>query len=524
MKVIKKNGVAVDFNPNKILNRIKKSSEGLNVNSDEIFLNVTQGIYDNITTKQLDELISNTASTFIPDNYDYSILSGRLLISRLHKEIPKDFLKVTKNLYKLDRIDKQYYDKCLLWGTEIEKYIDYDLDYNLDFFALGRFISVYLLSNKKTNEVFELPQHLFIRIAINRSNTLEDAIEDYLQLREFVSPATPIMLNSGTHIGQLASCELHSLNDDSREGIQISRNKSENASSKAAGIGLSIHNLRSKETELSTGGKAGGLIKFAKMINESMRFFDQGGNRPGACALYLEPWHKDIFDFLDLRKELGADEIRAKDIFLGLWTPDLFMKAVKEDKEWYLFCPNDIKKNNLRPLYELYGDEFEVEYNKAVELGIGKKIQAIDLWIKIYDSCVETGMPYIMYKDACNIKSNHKNIGTLKLSNLCIYSEAIIKIKLNGIKEVLTIETLFELFKDKNNKIEVLSYNEDDNIDEYRTLINAVLTKNNAICYKITDDITGKFIICTPDHELYTQRGWIKAKDLLKSDNLKIFK
>jgi ribonucleoside-diphosphate reductase alpha chain len=228
------------------------------------------------------------------------------------------------------------------------------------------------------------------------------------------------MINAGTKVPQLASCVLHYNNDDSRVGLLDTLKDISTYSSDAAGIGLCMSNLRSKDTRISSsGGFAGGLLKYLKIVNESLRFFNQQGRRPGSAAIYIEPWHKDIFDLLDIKKNTGPEELRARDLFTSLWLPDNFMRAVRESSDWYLFCPDDISKAGLKPLQECYGDEYEEIYNKAVSLGLGKKIKAQELWYKIIESQIETGVPYLCSKDNANKKTNHQNIGVIKQSNLC---------------------------------------------------------------------------------------------------------
>jgi ribonucleoside-diphosphate reductase alpha chain len=228
------------------------------------------------------------------------------------------------------------------------------------------------------------------------------------------------MINSGTKVPQLASCVLHYNDSDSRQGLLGTLNDISTFSSDAAGIGLSMSNIRSKESRISTsGGFAGGLLKYLKIVNESLRFFNQQGRRPGSAAIYLEPWHKDIFDLLDIKKNTGAEELRARDLFTALWIPDNFMRAVKNNDDWYLFCPNDIKRAGLKPLQECYGDEYEEVYKNAVQLGLGKKVSAQSIWTKIIESQIETGVPYLCSKDSANKKTNHQNIGVIKQSNLC---------------------------------------------------------------------------------------------------------
>ena len=228
------------------------------------------------------------------------------------------------------------------------------------------------------------------------------------------------MINSGTKVPQLASCVLHYNDADSRKGLLDTLTDISTFSSDAAGIGLSMSNIRSKESRISSsGGYAGGLLKYLKIVNESLRFFNQQGRRPGSAAIYIEPWHKDILDLLDIKKNTGAEELRARDLFTSLWIPDNFMRAVKNNGDWYLFCPNDIKKSGLRPLQECYGDEYEEVYNTAVSMGLGKKVKAQDIWSKVVESQVETGVPYLCSKDNANKKTNHQNIGVIKQSNLC---------------------------------------------------------------------------------------------------------
>ena len=279
---------------------------------------------------------------------------------------------------------------------------------------------MYLLK-RPNGQVVERPQHMYMRVALWVTDSLEQAKEYYTSLsNQLISKATPIMINSGTKVPQLASCVLHYNDSDSREGLLGTLRDISTFSSDAAGIGLSMSNIRSKESRISTsGGYAGGLLKYLKIVNESLRFFNQQGRRPGSAAIYLEPWHKDIFDLLDIKKNTGAEELRARDLFTALWIPDNFMKAVKNNADWYLFCPNDIKKAGLKALQECYGEEYEEVYNTAVSMGLGKKVKAQDIWTKIVESQVETGVPYLCSKDNANRKTNHQNIGVIKQSNLC---------------------------------------------------------------------------------------------------------
>jgi ribonucleoside-diphosphate reductase alpha chain len=239
---------------------------------------------------------------------------------------------------------------------------------------------------------------MYMRVALWVTNTFEEAVEYYESLSsQRISKATPIMINSGTKVPQLASCVLHYNNSDSRDGLLKTLSDISTYSSDAAGIGLSMSNIRSKESRItSSGGFAGGLLKYLKIVNESLRFFNQQGRRPGSAAIYLEPWHKDIFDLLDIKKNTGAEELRARDLFTALWIPDNFMRAVKNNEDWYLFCPNDIIKAGIKPLQECYGEEYERNYSKAVDLGIGRKVKAQEVWSKVIESQIETGVPYSM--------------------------------------------------------------------------------------------------------------------------------
>jgi ribonucleoside-diphosphate reductase alpha chain len=279
---------------------------------------------------------------------------------------------------------------------------------------------MYLLK-RPNGVVVERPQHMYMRVALWVTDNFVEAVEYYKSLsNQLISKATPIMINAGTKVPQLASCVLHYNNSDSRKGLLDTLTDISTFSSDAAGIGLCMSNQRSKESRInSSGGYAGGLLKYLKIVNESLRFFNQQGRRPGSAAIYLEPWHKDIFDLLDIKKNTGAEELRARDLFTALWIPDNFMRAVKDNTEWYLFCPNDIISAGIKPLQESFGEEYEENYNKAVSLGLGKKVKAQEIWSKIIESQVETGIPYLCSKDSANRKTNHQNIGVIKQSNLC---------------------------------------------------------------------------------------------------------
>ena len=423
LKIIKRGGEIVSFNPQKIYNRVKRSAKGLNVNSDEIFIKVITSVPTEceVTTKELDKLVYEIAASYTGSHHDYSRLAASVAISSYHKETNDSFSQTMMELYEDGIINKKLIETINEYGADtIDAVINHENDYNFDYFAWRSLQEMYLLK-KPTGRVIERPQHMYMRVALWVTTNITDAFEYYKSLSEqLISKATPIMINAGTKVPQLASCVLHYNDADSRKGLLDTLTDISTFSSDAAGIGLSMSNIRSKESRISSsGGYAGGLLKYLKIVNESLRFFNQQGRRPGSAAIYLEPWHKDIFDLLDIKKNTGAEELRARDLFTSLWLPDNFMRAVKNNGDWYLFCPNDIKKAGLKPLQECYGDEYESVYDKAVELGLGKKVKAQDIWTKVIESQVETGVPYLCSKDNANKKTNHQNIGVIKQSNLC---------------------------------------------------------------------------------------------------------
>jgi ribonucleoside-diphosphate reductase alpha chain len=423
LRIKKRSGDDASFNPQKIYNRIKRASKGLNVNSDEIFIKVitsvpTEGL---ITTKELDKLIYEIAASYTGSHHDYSRLASSVAISSYHKETNPSFYETMEELHSYGIINDEMMGMLKTYGKEkLDETINHDNDYNFDYFAWRSLQEMYLLK-LPNGKVVERPQHMYMRVAVWVTKSFDEAINYYKSLSsQHISPATPIMINSGTKVPQLASCVLHYNDSDSRDGLLNTNRDISTYSSDAAGIGLCMSNIRSKESRISSsGGFAGGLLKYLKIVNESLRFFNQQGRRPGSAAIYLEPWHKDIFDLLEIKKNTGAEELRARDLFTSLWIPDNFMRAVKNNEDWYLFCPNDIKKSGIKPLQECFGSEYEENYKKAVELGIGKKVRAQEIWNKIIESQIETGVPYLCSKDNANNKTNHQNIGVIKQSNLC---------------------------------------------------------------------------------------------------------
>lgn len=389
MRILKRDKTSQAFMPNKILSRIKAQANGLKVDSDALFKEVIPLISDNITTTEIDEIIAFKAADKIIQHPDYSLLGGRILLSRQSKIIGKELQPV-------------------------------DLTY--DFFAATTFLTKY--SKRDENKApIELPSCMYERVANHLHGDNKKAKLELL--KELKSKrgnfATPIYTNAGIEKrGGMISCNLTHLEDDSFEGIENTLTKISSASKEGSGIGLLIDPLRSKESIVeSFQGNAGGVVRLADMVQSKMRFYKQG-SRSGSCALYLSLWHKDIFDFLELTLPIGDEQMRTRDLFTSVIINDLFMEKLERGEDWYLFCPNDIKKAGLRPLYDLWGNEFNLEYEKAVALGIGKKVNPKEIFDSIVKSQVESGRPYVMFKDNANKRNMQENIGVIKSSNLCI--------------------------------------------------------------------------------------------------------
>ncbi|MEP7376907.1 MAG: ribonucleoside-diphosphate reductase subunit alpha [Chitinophagaceae bacterium] len=429
MYVMKRNGKQEAVHFDKITSRVMKLSYGLNLKSDdiiEIAKKVIIGIYNGVPTTELDNLAAETAASFTTKHPDFAVLAARIAVSNLHKNTTKSFSETASLLYNY--IDNKTGDKAPLIADDvyaiIEEHADqlnasiiYERDYHFDFFGFKTLEKSYLL--KVNGKIVERPQHLFMRVALGIHKTdIDAAIETYnLMSEKWFIHATPTLFNGGTPKPQMSSCFLLSMKDDSIEGIYETLKNSALISQSAGGIGLNVHNIRSTGSYIKgTNGTSNGIIPMLRVFNDTARYVDQGGGkRKGAFAIYLEPWHADVFAFLDLRKNHGKEEMRARDLFLALWVPDLFMKRVEADDQWSLFCPNEAKN-----LHTTYGAEFEALYEKYEKEGKAKKtIPARDLWNAILDAQIETGNPYMLYKDAANEKSNQKNLGTIRCSNLC---------------------------------------------------------------------------------------------------------
>ena len=386
MKIVKRTGKIQEFSPNKVLQRIKAQSKGLKVNIDNIFKSVIPHIQDNMSTTEIDELLAFTIADFIQDHPDYSTLASRILITRQGKLIGKE---------------------------------PKDVDMQYDFFGTVTFLKKYSIKDDNGTPI-ELPSCMYERVGYFFGiDEQEKEIFTKELMSKKISVATPILTNSDTNRQAYISCNITTLLDDSADGILETLSNASKASKEGAGIGLLIDPLRSRKSMVSSfKGNAGGIVRFADMLQANMRFFKQG-TRAGSAALYLSVWHKDIQDFLSLRLPIGDEKLRTRDLFTGVVINDNFMRALINQEDWYLFCPHDIKKAGLSPLYDLHGEAYEAEYNKAVEMGLGEKINPKIIWDAIIKSCSETGTPYVMYKDNANKRNMQDNIGTIKSFNLC---------------------------------------------------------------------------------------------------------
>jgi len=429
MFVIKRNGKKEAVHFDKITARIHKLIYGLSISEKdviEIAKKVIQGIYDNVTTTELDNLAAETAAAQTTIHPDFSVLAARIAVSNLHKNTLKSFSKTAQLLYEYTDpitqthaplISEEIYKIIRKNADELDSSVIYDRDYNFDYFGFKTLERSYLI--RTNGKVTERPQHLFMRVALGiHKEDIQAAIETYnLMSEKWFIHATPTLFNAGTPKPQMSSCFLLSMTEDSIAGIFDTLKRCALISQSAGGIGVSIHNIRSTGSYIKgTGGISNGIIPMLRVFNDTARYVDQGGGkRKGAIAVYIEPWHLDIFDFIDIRKNHGKEEMRARDLFPALWIPDLFMQRVEADQMWSLFDPNE-----AQGLYEVYGEKFNELYTTYENEGkFRKQIKARELWTAILEAQIETGTPYMCYKDAVNEKSNQKNIGTIRSSNLC---------------------------------------------------------------------------------------------------------
>jgi|TARA_R110000850_G_scaffold277058_1_gene421899 ribonucleoside-diphosphate reductase alpha chain len=428
MYVVKRDGRKEPVMFDKITSRVKKMCYGLNERVDpvKVAMRVIEGLYDGVTTSELDNLAAEIAATMTISHPDYAKLAARISVSNLHKNTKKTFSEVMTDLYeyvnprtgkKAPMISDEVYEVMQKNADELNSAIIYNRDFNYDYFGFKTLERSYLL--KINGNVAERPQHMLMRVSVGiHLNDLEAAKETYeLMSKKYFTHATPTLFNSGTPKPQMSSCFLLTMKDDSIDGIYDTLKNTAKISQSAGGIGLSIHNIRATGSYIAgTNGTSNGVVPMLRVFNDTARYVDQGGGkRKGSFAIYVEPWHADIFDFLDLKKNHGKEEMRARDLFYAMWIPDLFMKRVQEDGSWTLMCPNECPG-----LYDCHSEEFDAKYLAYEEAGKGRKtIRARELWEKILESQIETGTPYMLYKDAANRKSNQKNLGTIRSSNLC---------------------------------------------------------------------------------------------------------
>lgn len=429
MEVVKRDGRTEPVKFDKITARIEKLCYSLNrnyVDPVQIAMKVINGIYDGVSTVELDNLAAEICATLATVHPDYAILAARIAISNLQKNTVKSFSRTMKKLHEYidpktgenaGLISEETYQVVRKHANELNSAIIYDRDFNYDYFGFKTLERSYLL--RMDNQVVERPQHMIMRVAIGiHGEDIEAALETYnLMSEKWFTHATPTLFNAGTPKPQMSSCFLVSMKEDSIDGIYDTLKDCAKISQSAGGIGLSIHNVRATGSYIKgTNGYSNGIIPMLRVFNDTARYIDQGGGkRKGAFAIYLEPWHADVFDFLDLKKNHGKEESRARDLFYALWIPDLFMKRVEANDTWSLFCPHEAPG-----LHTTYGKEFEELYEKYEREGRPRKVvKAQDLWFKILESQIETGTPYLLYKDAANEKSNQKNLGTIQSSNLC---------------------------------------------------------------------------------------------------------
>lgn len=429
MQVVKRDGREESVKFDKVTARIEKLCYSLDpehVDPVDVSKKVITGIYDGVTTSELDNLAAEIAASLTTKHPDYARLASRIAISNLHKNTKKSFSTTMADLYnyvdprtgkKAPLIAEDVYQVIQKNASLLDSTIIYDRDFGYDYFGFKTLEKSYLL--KINGKIVERPQHMLMRVAIGlHKNDVDAAIETYnLMSERWFTHATPTLFNAGTPKPQLSSCFLLTMKEDSIEGIYDTLKQCAKISQSAGGIGLSIHDIRATGSYIrGTNGSSNGIIPMLRVFNDTARYVDQGGGkRKGSFAIYLEPWHADIFGFLELKKNHGKEELRARDLFYALWVPDLFMKRVETNGIWSLFCPNEAPG-----LTTIWGDEFETLYEKYEKEGKAiKTVKAQELWFAILESQIETGTPYILYKDACNRKSNQKNLGTIKSSNLC---------------------------------------------------------------------------------------------------------
>ena len=525
MRVTKRNGELEEVAFDKILSRVKKLGQevGIHINYQQLVIKIIDQLFDTIYTTKIDELLAEQCASMSTLNPDYGTLAARIVVSNHQKNTNSHFSNIVNILYNFKNIHgitkPLLSDNLFKFTTEyieeIEDMIDYERDYLIDYFGFKTLERAYLF--KVGTKFIERPQHMWMRVAIgihgnpkteNPKETLRLVRETYdLMSLKFFTHATPTLFNAGTPRPQLSSCYLIAMEDDSLDGIYNTLHDCAQISKYAGGIGLHIHNIRAKGTHIQgTNGTSNGLVPMLRVFNNTARYIDQGGGkRNGSFAIYLEPWHPDISDFLELKKNHGDEELKARDLFYALWIPDLFMERIKSNGKWSLFCPNECPG-----LSDCYGQEFKDLYEKYEQQGKSRKtVSARDLWFQILDAQMETGTPYLLYKDAANNKSNQKNLGTIKSSNLCVASETLILTDIGHI-EIQSLE---------GQSVNVWNGEDFSKVTIIKTGVDQELID------VYTDD--GSKLTCTPYHNFYIQENYseksikiVEAKDLMPSDKI----
>jgi len=516
MRVTKRNGEQEDVSFDKILRRIKTlgNEAGIQINVSSLAMKVIDQLYDKIETKKIDELAAEQCASLSTQHYDYGTLAARIVVSNHQKNTTPSFSCVMNKLYDFTDVhgvhrplvSQEFWNFVKNNAQAIDDLIVHERDYLIDYFGFKTLERAYLF--KVGDQIVERIQHMWMRVSIGIHQTdLAKIKETYdLMSQKYFTHATPTLFNSGTPRPQLSSCYLIGMEDDSIDGIYNTLKDCAVISKYSGGIGLHIHNIRAKNSHINgTNGKTDGLVPMLKVFNSTARYVNQSGKRNGSFAIYLEPWHPDIEDFLDLKKNHGDEEMKSRDLFYAIWMPDLFMERVKENAKWAMFCPHECPG-----LADVYGDQFKDLYSKYESENKARKIvNARDLWFKILDAQMETGTPYILYKDAANMKSNQKNLGTIKSSNLCVAPETLI----------LTDKGHIEIQQLEGQNVKVWNGEEWSNVDITKT------GTDQELIDVYTDD--GSKLTCTPYHKFYIQESYskatikmVEARDLKPSDKL----
>ena len=494
MRVIKRNNDVEEVSFDKVLNRLRVISNELNVDFFDIAQKVCSRIYDNVKTSELDELAAHICSPMILAHPDYGTFAARIIMSNHQKNTSPSFSETVYMLYNNKDVhgnlnplvSDALYTTVMKNKEKLNNYIDYQRDYDFDYFGFKTLEKAYLL--KVNGKIVERPQHLFMRVALGiHGNDIKDALQTYdLMSKKYFTHATPTLFNAGTPRPQLSSCFLLSVNEDSVDGIFSSIQECAKISKHAGGIGIHVHDVRAKGSLIrGTNGTSDGIPPMLKVLNHTARYINQGGKRNGSVAVYLEPWHADIFEFLDLKRPHGNEEDRARDLFYALWIPDLFMERVKQNGKWSLMCPDQ-----CHGLNDTFGEEFEALYTKYESEGnYVKQVDAQQLWFRILEAQIETGTPYLLFKDACNRKSNQKNLGTIKSSNLCVAPETMI----------LTDKGYYPISELKEQKVNVW------NGKEFSETIVKQTGRSQKLVTVSFDN--GMKLRCTPYHKFYIETG-----------------